>query len=135
MEALTLTRKDYEEALNRVDEACADGAYLSRFKVVFPDGMNTASVLEICRVIQSPTMEQKIRLMRLCVSGKNVEVECPNGDKESFCMTGTDDNFEAFSLFQREPLALIAIADAIYGYVLKKYVRLSKPGATTAKQA
>lgn len=135
MEVLVLTREDYTEGLNRVDEACAEGAYLSRFKVTFPDGVNTASTLEICRIIQSPTMENKIHLMRLCIKGRNVEVECPNGDMEKFCMSNEDDNLEAFPLFVKEPLALLAIADNLYGYILKKYVRLSKPKAAAAQNA
>ena len=134
MEALTLTRDDYTEGLEQVDKACEDNSYLSQFKIVFPDGLNTANALEICRVIQSPTMESKIHLMRLCIRGRNVSVECPNGDIEKFCMSNENDNLEAFPLFVKEPLALLAISDAIYGYVLKKYVRLSKPKATTASQ-
>lgn len=135
MEALVLTREDYKEGLERVDEACADGAYLGQFAVTFPDGINTASTLEICRIIQSPTMENKIHLMRLCIKGRNVEVKCPNGDTEKFCMSNENDNLEAFPLFVKEPLALLAIADNLYGYILKKYVRLSKPKAAAAQTA
>ena len=125
MEALTLTRNDYHEALERINNSADDTGYLNEFVVSFPDGINTASVLEICRVIQSPTMENKIRLLKLCVIGRNVEVTCPNGEKEKFCMTNEGDSFDAFPIFQKEPLALIAITDAIYGHILKKYVRLS----------
>ena len=125
MEALTLTRNDYTEAVERINNSADDTGYLNEFEVTFPDGINTASVLEICRVIQSPTMENKIRLLKLCVIGRNVEVKCPNGEKEKFCMTNEGDSFDAFPIFQKEPLALIAITDAIYGHILKKYVRLS----------
>ena len=125
MEALTLTRNDYTEAVERINNSADDTGYLNEFVVSFPDGINTASVLEICRVIQSPTMENKIRLLKLCVIGRNVEVTCPNGEKEKFCMTNEGDSFDAFPIFQKEPLALIAITDAIYGHILKKYVRLS----------
>jgi hypothetical protein len=128
MEALTLSSKDYKEALGRISESYpGDETYLSQFIVNFPDGINTASVLEICRVIQVPTMENKIQLMKLCIEGKNVEVKCPNGEKEKFCMSSTDASLDAIPLFAKDPLAVIAIADAIHGYILKKYVRLSKP--------
>ena len=125
MEALTLSRNDYREGIERVAEASGDTSYLDKFTVTFPDGINTASTLEICRVIQSTDMEARIRLMRICISGKNVEVTCPNGDKEKFC-ANADGSLDGFPLFQKEPLALLAISDCIYGYILKKYVRPSK---------
>lgn len=134
MEALTLTRNDYKEGLAQVDQACTDKTYLEQFAVTFPDGVNTAATMEICRVIQSPTLESKVHLMRLCIKGRNVQVTCPNGDVEKFCMSNIDDNLEAFPLFVREPLALLAIADCLYGYLLKKYVRLSKAQEPAAEQ-
>ncbi len=133
MEALTLTRNDYTEALDRINNSASDAGYLNEFVVSFPDGMNTASVLEICRTIQSPTMDNKIHLLKLCVMDRNVEVTCPNGDKEKFCMTNEADSFDAFPIFQKEPLALIAITDAVYGHILKKYVRLSNAQEKAAK--
>ena len=134
MEALTLTRDDYNEALERLEHGLEDGqTYLSLFTVTFPDGLNRANTLEICRVIQTPTFDNKIRLMKICIAGKNVEVKCPNGDTEKFCMTDPEDNLEGIPLFQNDPLALVAIADALYGHILKKYVRLSKPEAAAAK--
>ena len=126
MEALTLSRKDYDDALDGIINSDSDVGYLYQFSVTFPDGINTASVLEICRVIQEPTMDNKIHLMKLCIIGRIVEVTCPNGEKEKFCMSNADDTMDAFPLFQKEPLALIAIADSLYGHILKKYVRLSK---------
>ena len=135
MEALTLTRADYNEALEEVNKGLGDESYISMFEVTFPDGINTANTLEICRVIQNPTFENKIRLMKICIAGKNVEVKCPNGDVEKFCMTSPEDNLEGFPLFQKDPLALLAIADALYGYILKKYVRLSKPKEAAADKA
>lgn len=135
MEALTLTHEAYEEGLVHVASALKDGAsYLDQFKIVFPDGLNTASVMEICRVIQNATMENKVHLMRLCVTGKLVEVTCPNGEVEKFVMTSVDDSLNALPLFNKEPLAMIAIADAIYGYILKKSVRPSKPSEPAVKQ-
>ena len=125
MEALKLSRDVYNEAIEKVEAVSAEKAYLDQFEFEFPDGLNTASTMEICRVIQSPTMENKIRLLKLCVIGRNVEVKCPNGEKEKFCMTNEGDSFDAFPIFQKEPLALIAITDAIYGHILKKCVRLS----------
>jgi hypothetical protein len=134
MEALTLTRADYNEALERLENGFEEGqTYLSMFSVTFPDGINTANTLEICRVIQNPTFENKIRLMKICIAGKNVEVKCPCGDIQKFCMTDPEDNLEGFPLFHDDPLALIAIADALYGHILKKYVRLSKPREAAAK--
>ena len=53
-------------------------------------------------------------------------------DLESY--DNLDDNFEAFPLFAKDPLALMAISDAVYGYILKKYVRLSKPAAADAQK-
>lgn len=135
MEALTLNRDMYEEALEAVQTGVGNKSYLSQFTVTFPEGLNTANTLEICRVIQSPTFENEIRLMKICIEGKNVEVKCPNGDVEKFCMSNVNDNFEGFPLFQKEPLALMALADNIYGYILKKYVRLSKPKEAAAKEA
>lgn len=133
MEALTLTRNDYTEALEQINQGLGDESYISLFTVRFPDGINTASTLEICRVIQSPGFDNKLRLMRVCITGKNVEVTCPNGEVEKFCMSDPEDNLEGFPLFQKDPLALVAIADALYGYILKKYVRLSKPKEAAAK--
>jgi hypothetical protein len=135
MEALTLTREIYDQAIEYVDKGLDDKSYLDLFSVKFPDGINTASALEICRVIQAPTTDNKVRLMKICIEGKNVEVKCPNGDIEKFCMSNITDNFEGFPLFEKDPLAIIAIADALYGYILKKYVRLSKPKAAAAPEA
>ena len=132
MEALTLSRKDYDEAMDRINNEVGDQSYIAQFSVTFPDGINTASVLEICRTLQLPNWENKIRLLQLCIKGRNVEVKCPNGEVEKFCMNGDNDSFDAFPLFQKDPLALIAIADDVYGYILKKYVRLSKAQETAA---
>ena len=131
--ALTLTRQDLVDGLVQVDQAAEGGSYLGRFKVEFPEGINTASALEICRVITNSDMESKIHLMRICIQGRNVSVTCPNGDVEKFRMSNIDDSLEAFPLFQKEPLALMAISDAIYGHILKKSVRLPNAQAVTAK--
>ena len=133
MESLTLNRQTYTEALAYVNEGLGDESYVSLFDVKFPDGINTANALEICKVINAPNFDNKVHLLRICITGKNVEVKCPNGEIEKFCMNNVNDAFEAFPLFQKDPLALLAIADAIYGYILKKYVRLSKPDGAAAK--
>lgn len=132
MEALTLNRKGYNEALAQINETLNGDSYVNQFEVTFPDGINTASTLEICRVINTPTFDNKIHLMKICIEGKNVEVKCPNGQKQKFCMNNAEDVLEAIPLFQDEPLAVIAIADSLYGYILKKYVRLSKPERAAA---
>lgn len=127
MEALKLTRKVYNEGLEKVENAVRnDSAYLDQFEIEFPEGLNTASVMEICRVIQDSSFESKVHIMRLCVAGKNVKVKCPNGDVESFRLGSQDDGLEGFPLFQKDPLALWAICDSIYGYILKKYLRPSE---------
>ena len=127
MEALTLTRKDYVDGLTKSIAAQeGDKSYLDRFEIKFLDGINTASTLEICRLLQSPDLESKIKIMKLCIEGRNVEVKCPNGEIEKFCLGNKDDSIEGFDLFKKEPLALIAISDAIYGYILKKSIRLSR---------
>lgn len=132
--SLTLTRQVLQEGFDVLAQASNDeNAYLDRFKVTFPDGLNTASVMEICRILQNSTFETKVRLMKLCIAGRNVEVTCPNGEVEMFCLSNPDDNLEGFPLFQKEPLSLIAISDMIYGFVLKKSVRLSKPKETVAE--
>ncbi len=135
MEALKLDRSVYKDALTKINTELGDESYIAQFTVTFPEGINTANVLEICRVIQAPSMENKIRLMKICIAGKNVEVKCPNGDVEKFCMSNVEDNFEGFPLFQKDPVALLAIADDLYGYILKKYVRLSKPKEAAADHA
>lgn len=135
MEALTLDRSVYEDALANINETLGEKSYISSFSVKFPDGINTANTLEICRVIQAPTFDNKLHLMKVCIEGKNVEVTCPNGDVEKFCMSSVDDNLEGFPLFEKDPLALMAIADSLYGYILKKYVRLSKPKEQVADHA
>lgn len=119
MEALTLDRKTYEDALDYVNNGLPGASYLAQFSVTFPDGLNTANTLEICRVINAPTFENKVHLMKVCIQGRNVEVKCPNGEIEKFNMSKVDNSFDGFPLFQKDPLALTAIADAIYGYILK----------------
>lgn len=135
MGALILDRSVYKDALTQINAELGDESYIAKFTVTFPDGINTANTLEICRVIQTPSLENKIRLMKICIAGKNTEVKCPNGDVEKFCMSNVEDNFEGFPLFQKDPLALLAIADNLYGYILKKYVRLSKPKEAAANLA
>lgn len=132
MGAICLTRKDFEEGMAQVDLACENGAYLDQFKINFPDGLKTASTREICNLISRPDLDAKERLMRICIQGKNVEVTCPNGEVEKFCMMNINDALEGFPLFQKEPMALMAISDAICGYILKKYVRLSPAQKTAA---
>ena len=133
MEALTLSQKDFNEALELANSL--DDQYTSMFKVTFPDGINKASVLEICRIMQAPSLENRVKLMKLCIVGKNVEVTCPNGDVETFCMTNAEDSLDAFPLFDKEPFALVAIANSLYGYILKKSWRLSTPKEAAAKNA
>ena len=132
---LKLTHANYFEGMQQVDLVSESGTpYLDGFEIDFPDGINSASALEICRAIQNPTLEGKEKLMRICIAGRNVSVKCPNGDTEKFCMTNVDDSLNAFPLFHKEPLALIAISDAIYGYVLKKSLRLSTAQTAAAKK-
>lgn len=131
MEALTLSRKDFIDALDLANSL--DEQYTSMFKIEFPEGMNKASVLEICRVMQAPSLDNRVKLMKLCIAGKNVQVTCPNGEVETFCMTNANDSLDAFPLFNKEPFALIAMADSVYGYILKKSWRLSKPKEAAAE--
>ncbi len=135
MEALTLDRSIYENTVAEINNTLDGDSYLDKFSVRFPEGINTANTLEICRVIQAPTFENKIHLMKVCIEGKKVEVTCPNGEEEKFCMNNVGDNFEGFPLFKKDPLALAAIADMLYGHILKKYVRLSKPQEAAADSA
>lgn len=139
MEAIKLTREVYNEGLDKIDEAVKnDKAYLDQFVVEFPEGLNTANTMEICRVIQDSSFESKVRLMRTCILGKNVEVTCPNGEKERFRLGNETDSLEGIDLFEKDPLALWAIADCVYGYILKKSVRPSqaqvKAEAQTSKE-
>ena len=124
MEAVELTRQDYIDGLASVAEASGDGTYLEKFKASFPQGLNTASALEICRLLQNPGLDAKVRLARICLAGKPCEVTNPDGSVEKFKMNNADDSFDAFDEFKKWPLALMAVADAIYGFVLKKSVRL-----------
>lgn len=134
MEALKLTRKVYDEGLEKINSAAVgDTAYLDQFAIELEDGLNTASVMEICRVIQDSSFEGKVRLMRICIAGKNVKVKCPNGEVEKFRLSNAEDSIEGFDLFRKEPLALWAIADTVYGYVLKKSLRPSTPAPAKAE--
>ena len=134
MEALKLTRKEYSDGLEKINDAVqGDISYLDQFEIEFPEGLNTASVMEICRIIQDTTFEAKVRLMRICVAGKTVKVKCPNGEIEKFHLGNIDDGLEGFDLFKKEPLALWAIADTIYGYILKKSLRPSIPAQPKAE--
>lgn len=126
MEALRLSRDIYNEALEKVEEVSKEKAYLDQFSVEFPEGLNTASTMEICRVIQDSNFESKVHIMRLCIAGKPVKVTCPNGEKETFKLGSAEDGLEGFELFKKDPLALIAIADIVYGYILKKSLRPSQ---------
>lgn len=133
-EPITLKRSDYYDAIEKLHSSYDDkGSYLDKFTVSFPDGLNTANSYEICRALQDESLETKIRLMKLCVAGKIVNVTCPNGDEESFCLSTSGDSIDGFPLFRNEPLALIAISDSVYGYVLKKYLRLSTPKEAAAQ--
>ena len=136
MEALTLDRSIYDNTLEEIEKNLQGESYVNMFKVTFPDGINMANTIEICRAINAPSFENKKRLMKICIEGKIVEVTCPNGDTEKFCMSTQEDvDFEGIPLFKKEPLALIAITDSLYGYLLKKYVRLSKPREAAADHA
>ena len=132
-EALTLDRSVYKDAIKMINEELGDEGYLAQFSVTFPDGINTASTLELCRVLNAPTFENKVHILKICIAGKNVEVKCPNGEVEKFCISNVEDSFGAFPLFEKDPLALMAIADSLYGYILKKYVRLPKAQAAAPK--
>ena len=132
MEALTLNRRGYNNTIAQINETLNGDSYVNQFEIKFPDGINTANTIEICRTINTPTFDNKVHLMRICIAGKNVEVKCPNGELKKFCMSNVDDVLEALPIFKDEPLALIAIADSLYGYILKKYVRLSKPERAAA---
>ena len=126
---MLLNRNDRNEAFEGMLNSAKDKGktYLDQFVIDVPDGLNTASVLEICRMIQDPmSFEQQVKLARICLAGKNVIVTCPNGEKESFCLGSVDAGLEGIPLFQKEPAALIAIADAVQGYLLKKYLRPSR---------
>lgn len=126
MEALKLSRNEYNEALEKVEQVSKEKAYLDQFEIEFPEGLNTASTMEICRVIQDSSFESKVHILRLCIAGKNVKVTCPNGDVESFRLGSAEDGLEGIELFRKDPLALCALADTVYGYILKKSLRPSQ---------
>ena len=86
MEALTLSRKDYDEGLSKAAQSISASGqtYAEQFSVTFPDGLNNPSALEVCRIIQNADLESKIRLTKIMIADKNVEVHCPNGDVEKF---------------------------------------------------
>lgn len=135
MEAIKLTRRDYNQGLEVLAKGFInnDENYLSLFEIEFPEGINTTNSIEICRVIMDSSLDAKIHLMKICIAGKNVKVKCPNGDVDKFCITNPTDSLEGFPLFKKEPLALKAISDNIYGYLLKKYIRLPQ-AQVTAKE-
>lgn len=134
MEALTLTRQEYADGLKKIEDLVETGSsYLDQFSVEFPEGLNTASSLEICRVMQDPSLEARIKLMKICIADKNVKVTCPNGEVESFHLSAPTDSLEGFDLFRKEPLALTALADVVYGHILKKSLRLSRPKGAAAE--
>ena len=124
MEPLRISRKDYHDGVEKVGRAVRNNtAYLDQFTVEFPDGMNTASALEICRCIEDSSLENKIHIAKICMAGKLVKVTCPNGEEARFVLSSAADSLEGFEIFQKDPLALWAIADTVYGYLLKKSVR------------
>lgn len=133
---LVLTHEVYNEALEKIAKGVEqhDGkSYTGSFQFKFPDGLNTASVMEICRAVQDSSFESQCRLARICIAGKNVECTCPNGEKEKFCLSDGESSFDAFPLFSKEPFALIALAEQVYGYVVKKSMRLSPAKAEPHK--
>lgn len=135
MAKITLTREVYKEGLQNIQEFAEkeDASYLDMFTVEFPDGLNTADSLEICRIVQTSDMASRDRLMRICIAGKKVSVTCPNGEIYNFCLGHIEDSMDGLELFQKEPLARMAIADIVYGYVLKKSIRLPKPAEQPEK--
>lgn len=134
MEALKLSRDVYNEAIEKVESVSKEKAYLDQFVVEFEDGLNTASTMEICRGIQDSSFESKVHLLRLCIAGRTVKVTCPNGEVEKFRLGNVEDSFEGFPLFQKDPLALYALADTVYGYILKKSLRPSTARAEAEAQ-
>lgn len=125
--AIILTRNDYTEALEKIEEVSAENSYVDQFTFEFPEGLNTASTMEICRAVQNADFDAKVRLTRICIAGKNVKATCPNGDVEQFCLSDTNAGIEGIPLFINEPFALMALADTVYGHILKKSLRPSKP--------
>lgn len=124
MEAVKITRKEYTEGVELVGTAAGDGVpYLDQFEIEFPDGLANASTMEVCRIMQNPDFDSRVHLLKVCIAGKNVKVKCPNGETYSFCLSSVNDGFDGFDLFRNEPLALWALADTVYGYVIKKSVR------------
>lgn len=125
--AITLTRNDYTEALEKIEEVSAENSYVDQFTFEFPEGLNTASTMEICRAVQNADFDAKVRLARICIAGKNVKATCPNGEVEQFRLSDTNAGLEGIPLFQKEPFALMALADTVYGHILKKSLRPSMP--------
>jgi hypothetical protein len=124
---MKLNRQEYSEAIEKVGQVASSGvSYLDQFEFDFPDGLNTASVLEICRISTDTSLESKIKLAKICIAGKTVKGKCPNGEEFSFCLSSVDDGFDGFDVFKKDPLILMALADTIYGYVLKKSLRFSE---------
>ena len=125
--AITLTRNDYTEALEKIEEVSAENSYVDQFTFEFPEGLNTASTMEICRAVQNADFDAKVRLTRICIAGKNVKATCPNGEVEQFRLSDTNAGLEGIPLFIKEPFALMALADTVYGHILKKSLRPSMP--------
>ena len=63
MAKLSLTRAVYKEGLQNIQEFAEkeDASYLDMFMVEFPDGLNTANSLEICRIVQNSDMASRDR--------------------------------------------------------------------------
>jgi hypothetical protein len=82
---MKLTREVYTEAIEKVGEVASAGvSYLDQFEFDFPNGLNTASVLEICRISTDTSLESKVKLSKICIAGKIVKGKCPNGEEFSF---------------------------------------------------
>ena len=126
---MKINRDNFRTAMTDLlaDAATRGKSYIDSFEIEVEGGLNTASVIEICRSLQNPgSFEQRVRMAKICLAGKNVTVKCPNGDVEKFCLGDVDAGLEGIPLFEKDPAALIAIADAVQGELLKKYLRRPK---------
>lgn len=133
--AIIISRNDYDEALEKIEAASVEKAYVGQFTFEFPEGLNTASTMEICRAVQNSEFEDKVRLARICIAGKPVKVTCPNGEIEKFQLSDVNDGLEGLPIFQKEPFALMALADSIFGHIVKKSLRPSKAKQEPQKAA
>lgn len=115
---MKLNAREYDEAIDRL---LSRENYLFEFEFEFPQGLNNLDVLLVARALTETDDAARQDFVSRCIAGKTVIVR--QGEKSSqFVLSGGLEGLNGIDFFIEQPLAVLALTNAVWGHFVKKSI-------------